>query len=89
MCISMTFEPTGNMCALLLVGVARAFGTVSHMQQSVRRMAKCTMKEFQKVSKVLNTSTSMRIWSFLETVILCFASCCSLIFIDLIAEFTR
>ena len=39
--------------------------------------------------KVLNTSMSMRIWSFLETAILCFASCCSLIFIDLIAEFTR
>ena len=33
-CISMTFEPTGNMCALLLVGVARTFGTVGHVQQS-------------------------------------------------------
>ena len=30
----MTFEPTGNMCALLLVGVARTFGTVGHVQQS-------------------------------------------------------
>ena len=31
--ISMTCEPTGNMCALLLVGVAHTFGTVGHVQQ--------------------------------------------------------
>ena len=29
----MTCEPTGNMCALLLVGVAHTFGTVGHVQQ--------------------------------------------------------
>ena len=29
----MTFEPTGDTCALLLVGVAIAFVTVSHVQQ--------------------------------------------------------
>ena len=42
--------------ALLLVGVAHAFGTVSHVQQSVRRMPKCMMKEFQEVSEVSITS---------------------------------
>ena len=52
----MTFEPRGNTCALLLVGVAHAFGMVNHVQQSVRRMAKHTLKEFQEVSKVLNTT---------------------------------
>ena len=33
-----------DMCTLLLVGVACAFGTVSHVQQNVRRMAKHTLK---------------------------------------------
>ena len=32
-CISMAFEPAGDMCASLQVGVASAFGTVGHMQQ--------------------------------------------------------
>ena len=41
----MTFEPTGDRCALLLVGMAHAFGMVGHVQQSVRRMAKRTLKE--------------------------------------------
>ena len=41
----MIFEPTGNMCALLLVGVARAFGTISHVKQGVQRMANHTLKE--------------------------------------------
>ena len=69
-CISMTFELTGNTC----ITVSRrgtCFGTASHVQQSLKRMAKCTLKEFQEVSEVLNT---MRIWSFLETTILCFTS---------------
>ena len=43
--ISMIFEPTGNTCALLLVGVAHAFGTISHVKQGVRRMANRTLKE--------------------------------------------
>ena len=43
----MTFEPTGDTCALP-VGVAHAFGTVGHLQQSVRRMAKRTLIEFQE-----------------------------------------
>ena len=29
----MTFEPTGDTCALLLVGVASAFVTIGHVQQ--------------------------------------------------------
>ena len=41
----MIFEPTGNTCALLLVGVAHAFGTISHVKQGVRRMANRTLKE--------------------------------------------
>ena len=40
------------MCAILLVVVAHAFGTVGHVQQSMRRMAKCTLKEFDEVNKV-------------------------------------
>ena len=72
----MTFEPTGDTCALP-VGVARAFGTVGHLQRSVRRMAKRTLIEFQEVSEVSNTSPNARIWSFPETAILCFASRCS------------
>ena len=45
----MTLEPTGTMCALLLVGVAHAFGlvgvthafgTVGHVQRSVRGTVK-------------------------------------------------
>ena len=43
MCISMTFEPTGDTCAILVVDVARAFGSIGHVQQSVRRMAKCAI----------------------------------------------
>ena len=52
MCNSMTFEPKGNKCALLIVGVANAFGMVGHVHQSVRRMAKHMLKEFQEVSDV-------------------------------------
>ena len=43
--IIMTFELTGNMFALLLVGVACAFEMVGHVQQIVRRMAKHMLKE--------------------------------------------
>ena len=73
-CISVTFEPTGDRFALLLVGMACTFDMVSHVQQSVRRVAKHMMKEFQEV---LNTSPNASIWSFFEMVILCFANCCS------------
>ena len=79
----MTFEATR---ALLLIGVVRAFGMVSHVQQSVRRMAKRTMKQFQEAWEVWNTSLNMRTWSFLEKAILCFASHYSLLLIDLAAD---
>ena len=49
----MTFEPTDDTCELLLVGVACFFGMVGHVQQSVRRLAKCTM--IKEVSEVSNT----------------------------------
>ena len=62
--ISMTFEPTGDTCTLLLVGMVCAFGTISHVQQDVKRMAKCTLREFQEVSEISNTSLNVRIWSF-------------------------
>ena len=45
--ISMTFELTGGTCALLLVGVAHAFGKVSHVQRSVRKTAKRTLKDLE------------------------------------------
>ena len=47
------------------------------------------IEEFQKVSKVSNTSLNMRIWLFLETGILCFASHCSLVLIDLAMDFNE
>ena len=85
----MTFEPTGDTCALLLVGVAHAFGKVGHVQRSVRKMAKHTLKELEGSKRGLNTSLNARIWSFLDTAILCSASCCSLILIDLAVNFIR
>ena len=42
------------------------------------------LKEFQEMGEVLNTSLNTRIWSFLKITILCFASHCSFILIDLI-----
>ena len=86
--ISMTFEPTGNTCALLLVGVAHAFGKVGHVQRSVRKTANRTLKELEGSERGSNTSPNARIWSFLDTAILCFASRCSLVLIDLAADFT-
>ena len=71
----------GDMFALLLVGMACTFDIVSHVQQSVGRVAKHMMKEFQEVSEVSKTSPNARIWSFFEMVILCFANCCSLILV--------
>ena len=85
--ISMTFEPTGNTCALLLVGMAHAFGMVRHVQRSVRT-AKRMLKELKKVSKVSNISHNARIWLFLDMAILCFTRRCSLILIDFAADFT-
>ena len=38
--ISMTFKPTGNKCALVLVRSGMWFETVRHVQQSVRRIGK-------------------------------------------------
>ena len=86
--ISLTIEPTGDTCELLLVGVAHSFGMVGHVQQSVRRMANCTMIEFQEVSEVSNTSPNTRICLFLEMVILCFTSHWSLVLINLAADFS-
>ena len=85
--ISMTFEPAGYTCAL----VSRrgtCFWDGRHVQQSVRRMAKRMLKEFQEVSEVLNTSPNTRIRLFLEMTILCFSSHCSLVLIDLTVDFT-
>jgi len=46
-------------------------------------MAKRTFKEFQEVSEVSNTSPNPRLWLFLETAILYFASRCSPVLIIL------
>ena len=43
-----------------------------------------TLKEFQEMGELSNTSLNARIWSFLKMTILCFASCCFLILINLI-----
>ena len=59
---------------ITLVSVARAFGTIGHVQQSVRT-AKCTLKEFKEVSEVLKKNlTEAKIWSFLKTAMRFFAS---------------
>ena len=65
---SISFEPTMH----ITVSVAHAFGTIGHVQQSVRT-GKCTLKEFEEVSKVSNT-TEAKIWSFLKTAMCFFAS---------------
>ena len=46
------------------------------------------LNESQKVSDISNTSLNARIWSFLKTVTLHFASYCSLILVHLAADFT-
>ena len=61
-CISMTFEPTGNTCALLLVGMAHALGKVSQVQWSVRKMAKHMLKELEGSEWDLNMSPNARIY---------------------------
>ena len=43
------------------------FGMMSHVQQGVKRIAKCMLKEFQEVSVVSNTSLNARI-------VLCFTA---------------
>ena len=47
------------MCALLLAGMACAFGRLAMWKKvsNVRRMEKCTLKEFEEVSEVSNTFT--------------------------------
>ena len=84
----MTFEPTGDTCALLLVGVAHAFGKVGHVRRSVRETSKRTFKELEESERGSNTSPNARIWLFLDTGILCFTSRCSLLLINLATDFT-
>ena len=80
---AMTFKLTGDTC----ITVSRR-GTCFLDSRPCATLAKHMLKEFQEVSEVLNTTPNAKIWSFLKTAILCFASCCSLIFIDLAADFT-
>ena len=47
-CITMTFELTGDTCALLLVGVACAFRMVDYVQQSVRKWQSICWKSSRK-----------------------------------------
>ena len=55
---------------MTVTGMARGFGTA---QQSVGRTTNRTLKEFQEVNEVSNTSPNAKMWSFLETAILYFA----------------
>ena len=73
--------------ALLSVSVAHALGKVGHVQWSVRKTAKRTLKEVEGSERGLNTSPNARIWSFSNTAIFCFARRCSLVLIDLAADF--
>lgn len=51
-------------------------------------MANSMLKEFHEVSEVLKTLPNVKIWSFLEMAIICFASCCTLLLINFTADFT-
>ena len=94
-CISITFEPTCvHYCQL--VGVAHAFRTVGHVQltcvSSVRRMAKCTLKEFGEVSEVLNTLPKARYgrfsrWPHVHVCLLRKPLLLSFVIIDLATDF--
>ena len=69
----MTFELTGDVC-ISVSRCGKCFWDSGHVQESVRRMAKHTVKEFQEVSEVSNTSPNPRIWSFLKSAIPWFTS---------------
>ena len=56
---------------------------VSPVSSKVTEMCR-TLKEFQEMGELSNTSLNARIWSFLKMTILCFASHCFLILINLI-----
>ena len=63
-CLACASQSTSSQpCTLLLVSVALAFGTIGHVQQSVRT-GKRTLKEFKEVSEVSNTSLKQRYVSF-------------------------
>ena len=84
-CISITFEPT---CAhyLVLVAVACAFGTVSHVRDGKAYVERVWRSErgFEHLIEGENMVVSQD-----GHVFLCFASCCSsLLYIDLTADFT-
>ena len=60
--------------------VAHAFGAVGHVQQNMRRMAKCMLKEFNEVNEV-----SSRPCTFFVSIA---AAPLSLILINLAMDFT-
>ena len=62
----MTFELTGDTCALLLVGVAHAFGTCA---TKCEKNGKVYIERVPG-SEASSTSPNTRIWSFLERAIL-------------------
>ena len=51
------------------------------MVNTQQLMAKCTLKEFEEVSKVSNTSPKTRIWSFLKMNTRFFASLAAVPFV--------
>ena len=67
MCISMTFEPTH---LLLLIDVARAFETPSHMQWSVKGWQNVCWKSLRMWPR-FRTAQNMRIWSFRKMAMHC------------------
>ena len=73
--ISMTFKPTGNKCALLLVRSGMWFETVCHVQQSVRRIAKAHVERisgsewgFEHLTKCENYGRFSR-WPFFASLV--------------------
>ena len=77
-------------CALLLLGVACAFGTVSHVQQSVSsvRTAKHALKEFEEVSEVSTPHRRQRCGCFSRRPRVSLLLLLSFLLMDLAVDFT-
>ena len=56
------------------ITVCRCFWDSRQQGVNSVRTVKCTLKEFEEMSKISNTSLKVRIWSFLKTATCFFAS---------------
>ena len=82
---SMTFEPTGNTHALLLVDMQHG----GYVQQSVKRMAKRMLKSFRKQAKFQAHHQMWGYGCFSRQPFITSANHCSLVLINLTEDFTE